>query len=304
MTRLLIVWVTAILAFGAVAILDGQEPGLPAFEVASVRLAPGPQNFSQRMSDTRVDIVGYPLRWVLVQALRRKDYQLSGPEWLNEVFVEIHATIPAGGSVKQVPEMLRRLLIERFGLAIHSESRETEAYQLVVAAGGIRMREVPAVDEIDKQFPPQLNAAGQARVDITRATPDGPTRTMAIPRGSRHVTARTLYERTSTNSSTFLINAIRMTMAELVLLLETNLATPVVDRTGLTGIYQFTIELPRDETIIQELASRRGVRADPRNPAGVSSFTAVESLGLKLERRSTPLEVVVIDKINRAPTEN
>jgi uncharacterized protein (TIGR03435 family) len=303
MTRFFILWVTAILVvFGALASVHGQEPAFPAFEVASVRLAPGPNNFSQRMSDTRVDIVGYPLRWVLVQALRCKDYQLLGPEWLTEVFVEIHATIPPGDNVKQAPEMLRRLLIERFGLAIHSESREMEAYQLLLASGGLRMREVQAIDEIDKHFPPQLNANGQARLDNTRVTPDGPVRIMAIPRGTRHVTARTMYERTSTNSSTFLINAIRMTMAELVPLLEVNLATPVVDRTGLTGIYQFTIELPRDETTVRELAGR-GVRVDPRNP-GVSSFTAVESLGLKLERRRTPLEVLVIDKLNRAPTPN
>jgi hypothetical protein len=83
------------------------------------------------------------------------------------------------------------------------------------------MADVQAVDEIDKKFDPQFTSSGQPMTDGVRETPDGPVRTMALPRGMRQVTSRTIYdERTSTNNGTFVINAIRMTMTELVTIRE------------------------------------------------------------------------------------
>jgi len=273
---------------------------MPAFDVASVRTTTSIVRLSSRMTAGRVDLV-QPLRSVLLSAFRLKDYQLLAPDWLNELVVEIHATIPPDATVEHVPEMVGRLLVERFGLVAHSESRTIEAYHLVVGAGGIKMREVEALNEIDGRFEPQLTATGRPRADSVADTSEGPVRTIAIVGGMRRITARTMYERTSTAGTTT-IDAIRMTMAELVPILALNLGEPVVDRTGLTGIYQFRIELPRDETLNRALRSL-GSRADTA-PTGVSAFQAVENLGLKLERRPTPIEVVVVDKINRTPTEN
>jgi uncharacterized protein (TIGR03435 family) len=68
--------------------------------------------------------------------------------------VEIHATLPAGATVQQVPEMLQQLLTERFGLVTHRESRPMDAYELVVGVNGTTMREVDPVDELKKEFPP------------------------------------------------------------------------------------------------------------------------------------------------------
>jgi uncharacterized protein (TIGR03435 family) len=104
-------------------------------------------------------------------------------------------------------------------------------------------------------------------------------------------------------------------MAELVSTLTLNIGEPVVDTTGLTGIYQFTIELPQDEAARNvDLLSRRFVRerfglpptdvTDDRPPATATTLKAVEGLGLKLERRRLPVDVVVIDAIQRQPTEN
>ena len=100
-----------------------------------------------------------------------------------------------------------------------------------------------------------------------------------------------------------------MTMGELATNLKSRTDRPVLDKTGLTGLYQFTIELP---------ALREGVRAMQRlgittthdgrpinpDPPGVSVFTAAKSIGLKLESRRSPVDIVVIDKIARNPTED
>jgi uncharacterized protein (TIGR03435 family) len=104
-------------------------------------------------------------------------------------------------------------------------------------------------------------------------------------------------------------------MAELVSILTPNIGEPVVDKTGLTGIYQFTIELPEDEATRRViLLSRRFTRerfglpptdvTDDRPPAAATTLKAVEGLGLRLERRRLPIDVVVIDSIQRQPTEN
>jgi uncharacterized protein (TIGR03435 family) len=104
------------------------------------------------------------------------------------------------------------------------------------------------------------------------------------------------------------LNATRMTMAELAPSLWETMDAPVVDKTGLTGVYQFTLTLPRGamgERLSRELMQR--LRGNPSSSAptvGVSDVKAIESLGLRLERRRVPLEVVVVDKISRTPTEN
>jgi len=280
-----------------------QRSDLPGFEVASVRLSPPPGPFSMRMSDTRVDIVAYSLRSVLSLALRAKDYELVAPGWLNDAYVEIHATNPPGATVKEVPEMLRRLFIERFGLALHVEARPIDAYHLIVGTSGLKMEKVDPVDEIDKKFEPLFTTSGQPMTDAVRQTPEGPVRTMSLPRGMRQVTGRTMYERTSTDRGTYVINAVRMTMTEFVSLLENNLDSPVVDRTELRGIYKFSIELPRDATTLREFASL-GMAPGASSPTSVSTTKAVETLGLKLERRRTPMDVKVVDQINRTPSPN
>jgi uncharacterized protein (TIGR03435 family) len=96
------------------------QPQAPRFEVASVRLSPGSTQISRRLTDTRVDVTG-GLNWVLFWAFRAQyyEFQISAPTWVNDVRVDIQATMPPGATVAQVPEMLQRLLAERFGLVVH-----------------------------------------------------------------------------------------------------------------------------------------------------------------------------------------
>jgi uncharacterized protein (TIGR03435 family) len=284
------------------------QPQAPRFEVASVRLSPGSTQISRRLTDTRVDVTG-GLNWVLFWAFRAQyyEFQISAPTWVNDVRVDIQATMPPGATVAQVPEMLQRLLAERFGLVVHRETRQVDGYELVVGPDGIQMREVEPVNDLRTEFPPQVGRNGRPLNDTTQETPEGTVRTI----GNRKITSRTMYERNvilgGEGGSVF--NAARMTMAELVPFLWETMDAPVVDKTGLTGVYQFTLTLPRGamgERHIRELASGRlGASLSSAAPTGgLSALKAIESLGLKLERRRVPLEVVVVDQISRTPTEN
>lgn len=73
---------------------------------------------------------------------------------------------------------------------------------------------------------------------------NGPLRIIQIPLGQRMITERTLYEWTGTARRTRQIDAARMTMAELASMLAECTGGPVLDRTQLTGVYKFSIELP------------------------------------------------------------
>lgn len=279
--RLVVVLVALICA----PLLIAQQSA-PAFEVASVRMT-GPQRGSNSMTDARVDLI-QPLRSVLLTAFRVEDYQLSMPGSSDDLWADIHATIPAGATVQQVPEMLRRLLAERLGLVAHSESRTIQAYQLIVGPGGIKMREVEEV----------TGNGLSTRLERVEETPTG-----AVPMPStRVITSRSAYVRTPVGAGRAFIDATRMTMTDLAVILSRNLDEPVLDKTGLKGVYQLRIELPRDAMISRQARSLGLGGNTP--PTGASAFEAVEGLGLKLAQRPTPVEVIVVDRISRTPTEN
>ena len=306
----------------AAAVAPLAQPQAQRFEVASVRLVPDNRQFlvpRQRLTDIRVDIQG-DLTWILFSAFRLQyyEFQVSAPSWLNQVFVDIQATIPKGATVSQVPEMLQRLLEERFGLVVHRETRQVDGYELVVGSDGITMREVEPVNELLKEFPESF-VNGRPSSDVTRETPDGPVRTISLPLGFRRITSRTMYERTFVPGGVATYTATRMSMAELAPYLWELMDAPVVDKSGLNGVYQFTLTLPRGAMTARLIEAtntrlRTSIATGPARAASsalevggstrASTPKEIESLGLRLERRRVPLEVVVVDKIARVPTEN
>src|SRR5450631_2934875 len=109
---------TILLATLFAAFLSAQAPPKLKFEVASVRP-------SQPMGTERVDagvhvdgaqvrILALPMRDYIVRAYRMKLYQVTGPDWLASERFDVNATLPAGSTPDQVPEMLQSLLEERF----------------------------------------------------------------------------------------------------------------------------------------------------------------------------------------------
>ena len=299
----------AALAFFAAATVLAQVEQALSFDVASVRLSAPTTRRSQRITDTRVDLIRIDLRQLLwlafeIEPLCCRD-RLVAPDWLPGVAVDIQATLPAGGTRKQVPAMLRSLLMERLGLRTHVEPRPADGYELVVGSDGMRMQEVQPANELDKDF---SSDASKTLSDSLNETVNGPVRTMGITLGMRTITDRTMYERRFTAQRTQRIEAARLTMAEFVSILTQNTGRPVLDRTGLTGLYRFSIELPSDAFVVPGLLAAgitTTVQGIPlTEPTGASTVKAVEELGLKLEPRRMMVDTIVVDRIERTPTDN
>src|SRR5688572_12203302 len=170
-----------------------------SFEVASVRLTTPQTEASRRYTDTRVDLASISLRILLLRAFQiEQPSRLVAPDWAAAVNVDVHATLPKGGTREHIPEMLKTLLITRFGLRAHVEPRPTDVYRLVVASGGARMQEVQAVNELDKEFPADLARKASA-LDHTSHSIDGPIRSVSTGRSQIIVTERTMYELSRTD---------------------------------------------------------------------------------------------------------
>ena len=89
-------------------------------------------------------------------------------------------------------------------------------------------------------------------------------------------------------------------MDELTSLLAMTVGRPVLDKTGLIGLYRLELELPTP-AFVSGINAGLGMTLDP---TGVSIFRAVEQLGLKLEPRRIPMDSIMVDRIERVPTEN
>ena len=293
-----------LLAFAVIGTPGAQGGRSSSFEVASVRLSdPGPV-FSQ-ITNSRLTLTKFPLRQVLWMAFRLgplQSEQIVVPDWARDVRVDIQANYPKG-SREFIPEMLQTLLADRFGLRTSMKSRPTDVYELVTGGGGIRMSEVQAANELEKKFETAPLSGPSDRVIEEIG---GAVRVTNTPQGLRITSERSTYERKyTTKRATFILDVARLTMAEFASLLTGNVGRPVFDRTGLTGLYQFQIELPLDASTTNIVASlgtaRGGLLSDP---SGVSALKAVEQLGLKLEPRRIPIDIIVVDSLNKVPTEN
>ena len=100
-----------------------------------------------------------------------------------------------------------------------------------------------------------------------------------------------------------------MTLSALAGAVERLLDRPVVEMTGIGGTYDFSLEYSWDELRSLVRSSSSGARELPANPADSANsansiFTSLAAYGLRLEPRKAPIEVVVVDRIERTPTEN
>jgi len=97
-------------------------------------------------------------------AYRVRDFQIRGPDWLNSARFEITTKLPAGASPEQIPEMMRGLLAERFGLTLQVDSKEQSVYALAIGKNGPKLK--PAVVKADNQPETALGPDGKPRQAI------------------------------------------------------------------------------------------------------------------------------------------
>jgi uncharacterized protein (TIGR03435 family) len=247
----------------------------PAFEVAAVRpsaaftgknAAELKRGFGMQINGAQVDVAMMSLADLIRQAYDLKPYQVSGPDWMNRERYDIHAKLPAGATPNQVPAMLQTLLADRFRLTFHREDKELAVYALIVGKNGLK---------------------------IKAAEPDPP--------GGADTASK------YTVSGGALRLDRKMTMPSLCSFLLNFMDRPVIDMTGLDGTYGVLLEIPVDELKRAKIAAE-GMRAagdTASDPAGGSvMFAAVQQLGLKLEARKAPADILVVDHAEKVPTEN
>ena len=270
---------------------SGQAP--IEFEVASIRPSIAPPtdrvNVGLRIDGAQVHISYFSLRDYVAMAYDVRDYQISGPDWLTSQRFEISATLPAGASRRQVPGMLTSLLEERFHLKAHRETKDFPIYALVLGKGELKLKESQA----DAGAPPSSATA------VAASGSQGGV-TVNLGNGSSLTFANNRFEAT------------KLTMASFAEGIRRFMDRPVVDQTALTKAYDFTLTFtPEDyNAMMIRSAVAAGVVLPPEvlkymdTASGDSLFSAVEALGLKLDRRKAPLEVVIVDRMEKLPSEN
>jgi uncharacterized protein (TIGR03435 family) len=274
----------------------GQTPApRPEFEVASVKpaepLGAAEQvNVGLHIDGAQVRFTYLSLKDLIHIAYRLRAYQVDGPDWISSERFDIAAKLPAGAQRDKVPEMLQSLLANRFQLVLHRESKELPVLALVVAKGGLRM----------KESPPEADApAGAGNLDV--AATGGPSGvSVSFGKGSYYSFGNDKFE------------AKRLTMPYLADSLARYEADPVVDMTGLTGAYDFVLQLtPEDyRAMLIRAAVGAGVQLPPEalrfldTNTGDSLTASLERVGLRLERRKAPVDMLIVDKASKTPTAN
>ena len=259
----------------------------PQFEVASVKpsggMIDGQFSVGAHIDGAMVRCTYLTLMNYLNLAYDVKDFQIIGPDWLATEHFDITAKRPEGvEGEKALRGMVASLLEDRFKLVMHRETRDLPAYALVVAKGGLKMKEVPPDADGDN--------GGKVDVNVT---------------GGRGGTTVDLGGGSSISYSLNKLEARKVTIPSIVDSLSKFLDRPVVDETGLTGRYNFTLEYSVEE--LRNLVRASGADASRIPDFGgeqPSIYTSVESLGLKFEPRKAPVPVIVIDSVQKTPTAN
>jgi uncharacterized protein (TIGR03435 family) len=263
----------------------------PEFEVASIRpSAPGnPEslNVGVHIDGAMVRCNSLSLRDYVGLAYGVKAYQIVGPDWFPSVKFDISAKLPDGASRKQVPEMMQALLADRFKLAFHRDSKEFSVYALVLGKGPLKLKPSP---------PDAAPAVGEPNVDVT------------VSGGGRAGAVVNLGQGATISSAMGHLEAKRVPMRQLADSVSNYLDRPVVDMTGLAGIYDVSLQYSLEE--LRSLLRSTGAsqfRTIPDSAADQfpgSLSDSLQALGLKLEARKAPLEVLVIERAERTPTQN
>jgi len=291
-------------AFLSVLILAASIPA-QTFEVATVKPAEPPEPGKRMM----MGISGGPgsrdpgqisanvtLSMLLINAYDVKPYQITGPPWRNVERYEIIAKVPTGATKDQVRVMWQKLLADRFGLTLHHQSKVFQVEEMQIAKAGKLKETTLAPDTPEAQppagpfVPPKMDKNGEPELTVPglfmRMTvgPTGP---------SAHMVGKA------------------QTTAQLAGAVANELDRPVVDKTGLTGKYDFVLDFVPDPSRIRlppGAGPPPGLGGDATNATDPSGLTIIgalqQQLGLHLVSTKAPLDTIVIDHAEKVPSEN
>jgi uncharacterized protein (TIGR03435 family) len=260
------------------SITFGQQPSAkPKFEVATVRPAdPNPQNTVLVGMSADPSLVRYrnmTLRDAIRGAYMVRDFQIVGPDWMSTLRFEVDAKMPAGAGSDQVPLMFQSLLEERFGLTFRRDPKEMQVYALLVGKDG------PKLKEADMKAPTSQAAAMGT---------DGKPRPLVYFGGT---------------ASAVTVTAPAASLLTLVGVTSRFTGKPLVDETGIKeGLYDFKLTFAPEVTTSLGPAPPLNAAA-PSDPAPTLS-EAVKQYGLRIETRKEKIDMFVITRLEKTPTEN
>jgi uncharacterized protein (TIGR03435 family) len=295
-----------------------------AFEVASIKPAgpldpaaimSGKAHIGMKVDGFRVDIGMFAISDLIRTAYKLKTYELTSPEWMNGMSAQrwdIIATMPKGATKDDVPQMLQTLLAERFKLEFHKESKEHNAYVLTVAKSGLKMQEAPPDPDPAKaeplapgESPKPPSGNDNMKIDV-KQTSDGANISMG--------NSETGPMKMNMTKDGMHMEAEKMPMDGLLEFMAKLANKPIVDQTGLKGKYKVALDVPMTELMnmaramgapVPGNAPGAGPADAASDPTGASTiFQTVKTLGLNLEAKKMPIEILVVDKCEKAPTEN
>lgn len=260
------------------------------FEVASIKpampLTPD-TNLGMHVDGAQIRVTYFSLKDILAMAYPVRFEQIIGPDWLPSERFDIAAKLPDGATRAQIPEMLQALIQDRFQMKMHRDKKEFPVYSLEFAKGSSTLTEAPPDRDTEPGF----------------ATGNMDPKGGAILRyGKESVFA-------------FVDNKIdvkKLPMAIFAEWLSRYMDRPVVDMTGLKGRYDFVLNLSPDDFRAMYLRSAisAGVLVPPQILSTLdgsslgSLYSALQKFGLKLQPGKASLDVIVIDSIQKKPTEN
>jgi uncharacterized protein (TIGR03435 family) len=279
----------ALILIALAAPIAAQEP---AFEVASIRptpdVPPAAGAAGVHITKQQVRFAYLSLRDYISIAYTLPVHLISGPDWINTTRFDIAAKLPEGLAEAQFPQLLQTLLRDRFKLQAHREKRESPVYVLEVAPGGHKLVAVTE-DENLKDAPFTVTSSG----------------------GPEGVSAD-LGQGASFSFTPEKFEVKKVGMEALVNTLGRFMDRPILDLTKLDGRYNITFPVTREEfmPMLVRSAVNAGVTLPPQalqlleSPAIGSGIDGLKAVGLLLEARKAPLDMLVIDSMERTPTEN
>ena len=269
----------------------------PTFEVVSIR--PASEQVTQvtagvRIAGSQVRLGSMSLKDYIGMAYGVRPQQIAGPDWLGQQRFDLAATIPAGGSAVQLPEMMRAMLADRFKMTMHREKKEFPVYELGLAKGG-------------PTFHPSTAAAAPAE-----SVGEKPPAVNVIASGSGNGVGVDLGGGSSFAFGNNRLEVRKMTMLQFAEVLTRFVDRPVIDRTAMTGSYDVVLDIAPEDylAVMIRSAVNAGVTLPPQALRALDNANAdplsgpLRNAGLTLESRRAPLDVIVVDVIEKTPTEN
>jgi uncharacterized protein (TIGR03435 family) len=253
------------------------------------------------ISGTHYDSYGIWLKGLIGEAFRIDERLMIAPDWLNRpegTMFAIHAIMPEGATREQIPDMLRALLEERFHLVAHLAPAEQTGYELVVAKNGPKLKPPRELDRSTcEPWVPSIPLRDGSPHLICQSTREESDRTVRIAMNLNTEFGPMLSAMSRGETLEVHTEYFRITMPQLAERLAVDLSTPegmpqggtvvqVMDKTGIEAASYVVVDKSWGDLALSTVSA------------------SLEKQGLHLERTTVQTEKLIVDKVDRVPTEN